>query len=390
MSQGLLIVTALGFWAVSKRVMPTADYNNGLVLINAIMLVGSLAGLNGHISLPATIARRGSKATGIVARTLALTAVLAALGGLLYYVLAGVISQWPQIWLGWLIIPLACAGWTVFSLQDGALAGVGRSDLVPIENLLYGLARFAVLLLAIIWLDGSTAMTVAWVLPLFIAIPVVLIFVFKVLPSTVGDSNEVGDEHDKAVVRADAAGSLFSQALFRLIPLAAIVVIADEDKVAALSTAWLVFAVSDTFLSTIGTSLSIANPAEQERSTRDAARLAFLIVAGLGLGFIVFAPLIMQILIAEVGTLAVSLVRFIGVALFLRAPFHLALARARMLSRPGALFMMQLLAGLIMIVALGLALLTEELFTVGAALVFSTLAVLPVLWFYARPAPTQM
>ena len=373
----ILIVTALGFWAVSARLFDVDEYNDGLVLINAIMLIGGVAKLNGHISLPAVLARRGRDATELLTNTLVGTAALSALGGLVYVAIERLwANDLPTPGLALLVVPVGCAAWTIFTLQDGALAGIGRSDLVPVENVLYGIARFVVLVVVATWATGRTAMFVGWVAPLLIAIPAVLAFVYRrALPWFVGDSAEFSE--DRAVVKADAFGSLFSQALFRLLPVIAILILGDENNLAALTTAWLVFTVSDTFLSTIGTSLAISNPAEREHHAGQAYRLGGVMTLGLAGGFVVFAPLIMAILAPDFGSNGVGLLRLIGVALLFRAPLHLALAEARMLGAAMRLFLLQLASGVALIIAIGASLFTEDLMLIGIGLVLATVAAVP-------------
>lgn len=62
---------------------------------------------------------------------------------------------------------------SVFMIQDGGLIGFGRSDWVPIENILVALARLALLPLATTFLSAPIGILWSWAIPMGIAVVMV-------------------------------------------------------------------------------------------------------------------------------------------------------------------------------------------------------------------------
>ena len=70
--------------------------------------------------------------------------------------------------------------WEVFTLQDAALVGLQRPVAVPIENVIYSLAKLALLVVGA-WLLGSTDILFSWMTPLIFLIPVINWLIFRIL-----------------------------------------------------------------------------------------------------------------------------------------------------------------------------------------------------------------
>jgi O-antigen/teichoic acid export membrane protein len=69
------------------------------------------------------------------------------------------------------------AFWVVFGLQDAALTGLRATKWVPVENLLFGLAKLAVLPVAVI-LFHAQGIFLAWSAPVFVAVVLVSRYLF--------------------------------------------------------------------------------------------------------------------------------------------------------------------------------------------------------------------
>jgi hypothetical protein len=126
-------------------------------------------------------------------------------------------------WLaGW--FTAATVIWTVFSLQDGALAGLRRAVWVPIENTLFALAKIALLLVLADSEWRAWGPFASWTLPLLVAVlPVNFLIFRRLLPARAAAADARRPAMDmRWLMRyfaADFLGTLFLMAAIGLAPL---------------------------------------------------------------------------------------------------------------------------------------------------------------------------
>ena len=73
---------------------------------------------------------------------------------------------------------LATMGWCIFVLQDSALTGLRQAVWIPVENLIYAIAKI-ILLVICAFAFPITGVFVSWVVPIFLILPVVNWFIFR-------------------------------------------------------------------------------------------------------------------------------------------------------------------------------------------------------------------
>ena len=67
--------------------------------------------------------------------------------------------------------------WVVFTLQDAALTGLRATKWIPVENLLFGVAKLALLPLFVLVIPGQ-GIFLAWSAPVFVAVALVTRYLF--------------------------------------------------------------------------------------------------------------------------------------------------------------------------------------------------------------------
>src|SRR5262249_44018878 len=115
--------------------------------------------------------------------------------------------------------------WTVFALQDGALAGLRKAIWVPVENTLFGVAKIVLLL---VFADSSWRAWgpfASWTIPLLFAVPPVNYLIFRrLLGAWEGGAGaqKISPMNVRSVAHffaADFLGTLFFMAASGLTPI---------------------------------------------------------------------------------------------------------------------------------------------------------------------------
>ena len=172
---------------MAARLYSPEDLGVGAALISTMTVLASIAQLNlGSVLnrfLPAT--GGGARRLIVIVYAAAVPAALVAsavflLGiGLIAPPLAFVAENgWTAIWFA-----LSVTAWTVFALQDSALAGLRKSVWVPVENAGYAVAKIVLLVLMTGLPIAALGPFAAWTLPLVVVIALVNVLIFgRLLP----------------------------------------------------------------------------------------------------------------------------------------------------------------------------------------------------------------
>lgn len=146
MMAATLITSALGlvFWSVAARIYPAQDVGTGNGLVSAASLLAGLAQVSLGVLCVRYVPAAGSRAKGLIGKSLALACVLAVLLAVGYLTLgfgAGIVTGWQSTALFVFAVPLMA----VFALQDVALLSLGAARWVAIENAAHSVAKLALL-----------------------------------------------------------------------------------------------------------------------------------------------------------------------------------------------------------------------------------------------------
>jgi O-antigen/teichoic acid export membrane protein len=170
---GINGVLGLMYWVIAARSYSTEVIGRDTALIAALQTLSTFA----QLDLAALLIKFLPTWRSNLVRALRLTYLVA--GSLSVILALGFAELAPRVSSHWAFLgpisvaaPLCCgvALWSVFAIEDGALIGLRRATLIPIENSTYGLAKLLLLATLATALPNS-GVFYSWVLPL---IPVAL------------------------------------------------------------------------------------------------------------------------------------------------------------------------------------------------------------------------
>jgi hypothetical protein len=181
-SSGLTSALGLVYWLVAARNYSPYAVGIGSALIAAMTTIANLCHLNLKSALNRFLPRGGRAAGGIVVRSYLVALLVSAVVSVAFVAGTGLwaghlsfLRHNPLIGLGFVVATMA---WTIFVLQDSALTGVRQAIWVPLENLLYSVAKLA-LLVMLVTAAPHLGPFVAWSAVVPLVVVVVNVFLFK-------------------------------------------------------------------------------------------------------------------------------------------------------------------------------------------------------------------
>ncbi|MEO8883749.1 MAG: hypothetical protein ABI377_10120, partial [Devosia sp.] len=184
------VTSALGvvFWVIAAHVIVPSELGIGAVLISTMLTISSASQLNFGNLLNRFLPTAGGGRLKLVGFAYAAAGLAAALVSSIFLFIADRVL--PEIegaigtpWIGMLFV-FGTVVWTIFALQDSALAGIRQAVWVPLENTIYSAAKIVILLvIANVGLDGIGLFS-AWTLPLVPIVIVVNLYILRYLLPT--------------------------------------------------------------------------------------------------------------------------------------------------------------------------------------------------------------
>jgi O-antigen/teichoic acid export membrane protein len=176
-------VIGLAYWAVAAHLFSPEALGRAAALISALMLVATLSQLNLSSTLIRFLPQMGApSASRLIKLSYLVTSLTAVAGSVIFVaVLPRLSSEWHFIGdsdFFAVIFAVSVVAWEIFTLQDAALVGLQRAGAVPVENVVYSLAKLA-LLIVTVHLLGSTNILFSWIVPLIFLIPVINWLMFR-------------------------------------------------------------------------------------------------------------------------------------------------------------------------------------------------------------------
>ena len=176
-------VIGAGYWAVAAHLYSPEALGRAAALISALMLVATLSQLNLSSTLMRFLPQMGAMSARRLINFSYLASSLTAIVGSVIFVtvLPRLSSEWRFVGdsaFFAVIFAVSVVVWEIFTLQDAALVGLQRATAVPIENVIYALAKLALLVVAARLL-GSTDILFSWITPLILLIPVINWLIFR-------------------------------------------------------------------------------------------------------------------------------------------------------------------------------------------------------------------
>lgn len=176
--------TVLGFvyWAVVAHLYDRQTLGRASALISALLLLSMVTQLNLSSVLPRFLPVAGRFSGRFIAYSYGVSSLTA------LPVAAGFVFLMPRLSAQWrflgssgllqLLFIVAALVWGIFALEDAALTGLRRAEVIPVENLAYGILKL-VLVIGVARLLPAAGIFASWTIPLLVVIPIVNALVFR-------------------------------------------------------------------------------------------------------------------------------------------------------------------------------------------------------------------
>jgi O-antigen/teichoic acid export membrane protein len=304
----LLLIAAAGasalgfvFWAVAAHLYSAQDIGRAGVLISAATFVaGMTAGGPGQVLVRFLPTSRASP-SALVGRVYLFGIALSGTVGLATAKTATIwspslafLSRDPRWTIGFTVGSIVLA---VFILEDGALTGAGRANLIPFENISYAIGRLVLLGAGIA--SGLGGIFIAWSLPAAVAVAAITVLLFRsILPTRRVEQGEL--QESPSVLRFGLAswlGSALSLASATFMPVIVLNVVGPAKSASFYAASTIATGLALISVST-GTSLTAQAASARDRlpnMVRRAIRQSLVLSSAAALVVVVAAPLLMRL-----------------------------------------------------------------------------------------------
>jgi O-antigen/teichoic acid export membrane protein len=321
-----LITSGLGvaYWIVAARLYPAAAVGVSSALISSMFLLTNVGHLNLVSVLNRFLPRAGRDSEKLVVRSYALALGATALASVIFVIGLdlwapglGVLRDQPAV-AAWFVVSTMV--WVVFTLQDSVLAGIRQAVWVPAENLIFSIAKIA-LLVALVAAAPTLGVFWSWSLPsMLLVVPVTLLLFRRWIPrhvrSTRGREQRMGTWRLAHYASADYVAYLALSGTIGVMPL----IVLGELGAAQNAYYWVSWSIAYT-LYLISHNMGMALLAEGalepdeldthwRRTVIESARLVVPGACVMALG----APLILGIMGGSYSDEAVTLLRLLALS----------------------------------------------------------------------------
>lgn len=350
-----LLTSALGvaYWTLAARLYGAEQLGLSSALISTMLFLTGVAQLNLRVALVRLVPEAGA-ATGRLVRsayaaTLLATGLLAALAlPLLGRFVPGserfAAEAGPAFGIGFVI---ATMSWSLFNLQDGVLAGLRRTLWVPLENVLYGIAKIAVLVGIAASLPLMGIVT-SWFVPMVVAVGAVSVaLAFRWIPAHERrDAGRTLTLPRAALLRfiaSDYVASLFALAVTTLLPVLVVSRLGAETG-AYFYIVWIVATSLNLIPINMAASLTVETVtarADLGSGIRRVLVHMMRLLVPLALGVAVVAPWLLALFGPAYAASGTDALRVLALAVVPHAVVIAALAAARIQSRGREIIVIQ-------------------------------------------------
>ena len=361
LNAALTSVLGLVFWILAARLYSAEQVGLGAALLNMLLIIGNMAQLNLGNVLNRFLPVAGGRTSKLILFSYGVGTAAAFFISVCFVLAAtflapslGFLSQdtWAACWF-----VAASVAWTLFALQDCALAGIRQSTWIPLENAIYAISKICLLVYLAGTVPLGSGIFVAWITPLPVVIVGANLVIFCRLIQLKNPSVEpIADINMHGLLRFFGWDYLGSVALTLALGGAPLLVlnVAGPAATASYQLAWTI----SYSLYLIGRSMSISLLAE---GVADQGRIATLtsdtfvhavILLTVALVIVVAgAPLIMSLFGPYYTKEGIGLLRVLALSsmVWSLVTIYLAVARAR-----GDLVMVAIIQIATLILALGL------------------------------------
>ena len=222
---GVTSMIGFAYWVVAARLYHAQSVGLAAAAISAMTLLAGLSLFNLEAVMVRFIPIAGDQTRRLVAAVYALSSVAAALLGAIF--ILGLDYWAPTLHFlteqgGLLWFILATVAWMIFVLHDGLLIGLGKSTWVPIENVIFGVAKLA--LLIAFARTGPLGIFRSWTIAAaLVVIPFTALIFLRFVPRhmrlPVSTAEPLTTKRLREYAAGDYIGSMFDLATLSLLPL---------------------------------------------------------------------------------------------------------------------------------------------------------------------------
>lgn len=342
----------VGFWSVAARTMPTSVIGREGALVNAMVGISAI----GQLGLNAVVTRFLPMAGDRARRLIAVSYAVAALATLLLTILVlatTTVTGTDPLGLNGsagaaAMFCVSAVAWAVFVLQDAVLAAVRAVRWVAVENIVFGIAKIA-LLPVVAHLGLAHGVFVAWVTPMLVLLVPVNAYVL-VRTRRGGNSAAaspamaaLGRRGVRRFVGFELASATVVQLSGTLLPVLVTAVVGAAEG-AAFYLPFLMVLTADLLVLGWTTSLTVEAAHAEGQGTELARSVAVrcgALVAAVVLGGVVLAPLMSTVFGSRATVGAVVVLRLLVLASPARAIITIYAAVCRVQGRGAAILLSQ-------------------------------------------------
>lgn len=349
---GVAINGALGlvYWVLAARLYPTEAVGRGSALLAVVQLVSGFTQLNLGWTLSVYLPRHPDRAASLVASAYGATVAAGIVVSVtLVWVLDGLGRVDGSAFVTGCLLALASVTWSLFTIQDQVLVGLGRSIVVPIENAGFAVAK-VVLLVVLVPTQSDWAVAASWVAPALIAVVWVNLGPLRTAirsgaAAIGGPVAEFDRRRFAQVMGAEYLGAIATQSVNAVLPLVVLARL-GPSATAHFSTVWILVVSVDTLA--IGAWQSLAVNASAGRSSlgvlaRRAAHRVLVIVVPIAIVVAVGAHVLLSLYGAAYAREGTAAMRLCMLAVLPRVAYALALTVCRVRSQAGRVALLQVL-----------------------------------------------
>ncbi|MFC7385344.1 lipopolysaccharide biosynthesis protein [Sphaerisporangium rhizosphaerae] len=381
---GVTAVLGMGYWLLAARLYSPEDFGRSQALITAMRLFAGLTALGLTGALARFIPVAGRRTGGLIGRGYlisTLTAVVAAGAFLLtlpfwgenYSTLAGVGPG--------LFFLASVAIWSVFTLQDVALAGMRKAVWVPVNSFSFGLVKMG-LLVALAGALPDDGIYVSWVVPTALALIPINILIFGVLVPRHAKLAPAGSRPPRLreigrFLAGDYPGAFSILAIVYFLP----VYVASRvngEMFGYFSIPQTLGAMIELLAINMATSLTVEGAGDRSMlaaNCRQALRRAYMIIIPVVAVTVVAAPLILAVFGPGFAEHGAPLLRLMAVAVLPRVLIEIYLSGLRARSDARTLAVVQIGLAVLVLSSSVILLPVAGITSVGYGLLFSEVLV---------------
>lgn len=177
-SSGGTSILGVVFWGTAAHIAPASTIGRTSAEIAAMMLLATLAQLSFGTIFERFLPVAGHLTRDFVRRAYLMCIATALVFTTIYVAVGFSHSFLPSYWPWRALFIASVILWTLFMLQDSALIGLRSSKWVPVENILYAIAKLAILPLFVAF-SRTQGIFLAWTIPVLLTIIIVAWYLFK-------------------------------------------------------------------------------------------------------------------------------------------------------------------------------------------------------------------